>query len=44
MLYRALAFVTVITAAVAFVFQSIPATLAGIALAFLTATAQGMDL
>lgn len=43
MLYRALLFVTAAVAAIAFVFQSAPAVVAGFALAALTATARAMD-
>lgn len=43
MLYRGLLFVTAAVAAIAFVFQSVPAVLAGFALAALTFTARGMD-
>lgn len=43
MLYRALLFVTAATAGVCFVFQSVPAAVAGMALAVLTFTAKGFD-
>ena len=43
MLYRALLFVTGATAGVAFVFQSVPAVVAGLALAALTFTARAFD-
>lgn len=42
-LYRSLLFVTSATAAVAFVFQSVPAVVAGFALAVLTFVAKGFD-
>lgn len=43
MLYRGLLFVTGATAGVAFVFQSVPAVMAGMALAVLTFAARGFD-
>jgi hypothetical protein len=43
MLYRALLFVTIASAGVAFVFQSVTAVVAAFALAALTFTARGMD-
>lgn len=44
MLYRSLLFVTAAMAAVAMVFQSATAVVAGMALAALTFTAKGLDL
>lgn len=44
MLYRGLLFVTAVTAGLAFVFQSVPAVVAGMVLAVLTFTAKGLDL
>ena len=43
MLYRALLFVTIASAGVAFVFQSVTGVVAAFALAVLTFTARGVD-